>query len=63
MKKIAVFKVLQVLMILFAMFELYVAYVSPTRKDTIMYILFSIFCMTTFFVVKRRTDNLKASNI
>jgi hypothetical protein len=65
MKKINVFKVLQVLMVLFAMFELYVAYISPTRKDTIIYALFSLFCLTTFFMVKRKTEMLikRQSNI
>jgi hypothetical protein len=60
MKKIAFFKMLRALMVLFAIFELYVAYVSPTRKDTIIYVLFSLFCLTTFFMVKRKTEILKA---
>lgn len=60
MNRIVVLKFLQVLMLLFALFELYVAYVSPTIKDTMTFILFSIVCMTTFVMLKRRITKLNA---
>jgi hypothetical protein len=59
MNKITILQTLQVLMVLFAIFELYVAYVSPTIKDTIQFIIFSLFCMATFLMLKRRIIKLQ----
>ena len=58
MNKIAALKFLQVLMVLFALFELYVAYVSPSIKDTILFVLFSFVCMTAFVMLRRRIVKL-----
>jgi len=63
MNKIIILRGMQVLMVLFAMFELYVAHVSPTRKDTIMFTVFSLLCMTTFLILRRRVNKLKVRNI
>lgn len=63
MNKIALYKGLQVLMVLFAMFELYVAYVSPTIRDTIQYIIFSLVCMTTFVMLAQRVRKLKLESV
>lgn len=63
MNKITILKSLQVLMVLFAMFELYVAYVSPSVKDTITFVVFSLVCMTTFVLLKRRVSNLKLRSL
>lgn len=63
MNKIIIFKTLQVLMVLFATFELYVAYLSPTVKDTIQFIIFSLFCMTTFVMLKQRVSKLRSLRI
>lgn len=63
MNKIIILRGLQVLMVLFAMFELYVSHLSPTRKDTIMFAAFSLVCMTTFVMLKRRINKLKVRNI
>lgn len=60
MNKITILRGLQVLMVLFAMFELYVSYLSPARKDTIMFSVFSLVCMTTFLMLKRIINKLKA---
>ena len=59
MNKIVVLKFLQVLMLLSALFELYVAYVSPTKKETIVFILSSFVCMITFVMLKRRVNKLE----
>ena len=61
MNKITIFKGLQVLMVLFAMFEVYVAYVSPTMKDKVTFVIFSLVCLNTFVMLKRKIDKLKLS--
>ena len=63
MNKITIFKGLQVLMVLFAIFEVYVAYVSPTMNDKATFVVFSLVCMNTFVMLKRRIDKLKLSSL
>jgi len=63
MNKITLFIGFQVLMVSFAMFELYVAYVSPTIKDTITFVMFSLFCMTVFVMLKRRVSKVRLSSL
>ena len=63
MNKITILMGLQVLMVLFALFELYVAYVSPTIKDTITIVMFSLFCMSVFVMLKRRVSKLKLRSL
>ena len=63
MNKIIILRGLQVLMVLFTMFELYVAHLSPTRKDTIMFAVFSLVCMTTFLMLKQRVSKLRSRSI
>jgi hypothetical protein len=63
MHKITIFKGVQVLMVLFAIFEVYVAYVSPAMKGKVTFVIFSLVCMNTFVMLKRRIDKLKPSSL
>ena len=58
MNEIFVLKFLQVLMVFSALFELYVAYVSPTIRDTILFVLFSFVCVTAVLMLRRRIGKL-----